>query len=236
MGRSAVSGPIPSPIEDGNVQEEDGFTRWIEACAAGELLGIASAALWWVSVERFDPLPIGPTAEWLVFLAKAASGLIQGLILGYLQGWALRRQFPALSLRAWVTATTLIGVIVWSIGAWYSVFPSLDGGRLLPPVESLFQTAIAAGGFGLGLGLLFGAAQAVVLRRAAGQVHWWIAVNAVGWGAALPCIYVASAIGSTTPGSWEIALRGLVGGVVSGVALGTITGLSFAVMPVRRAA
>lgn len=218
------------------MQEEDGFTRWIEACAAGELLGIACAALWWVTVDRFDPVPIGATAEWLVFLSKAASGLIQGITLGYLQGWALRRQFPALHLRAWVAATSVIGVLVWSIAAWYSVFPPLDGDRLLPPVESLFQTAVTAGGFGLGLGLLFGIAQAVILRRAAGQAHWWIAVNALGWGAALPCIYIASSIGSTDPGSWEIALRGLIGGVVSGVVLGTITGLSFAVMPARRPA
>ena len=218
------------------MQEEDGFTRWIEACAAGELLGIATAALWWVTVDRLDPVPIGDTANWLVFFGKAASGLIQGAILGYLQGWALRRQFPALNLRAWIAATSVIGVIVWAIGAWYAVFPSLDGDRLLPPVETLFQTAVTAGGFGLGLGLLFGTAQALVLRRAATQAHWWSAVNAVGWGASLPCIYVASSIGSTDPGSWEIALRGLIGGIISGVVLGTITGLSFAVMPARRPA
>lgn len=218
------------------MQEEDGFTRWIEACAAGELLGIGAAALWWVTVDRYEPVPVGVTAEWLVFFAKAMSGLIQGLTLGLLQGWALRRQFPALNLRAWVMATTLVGIVVWSIGAWHAVFPPLDGDPLLPPVETLFQTAVAAAGFGLGLGLLFGAAQALVLYRAAGQVHWWVAVSAIGWGAALPCIYVAASVGSAEPGSLEIAIRGLIGGVVSGVVLGTITGLSFAVMPARRRA
>lgn len=215
------------------MQEEDGFTRWIEACAAGELLGIGMAALWWVTVDRIEPVPIGPTAEWLVFLAKASSGVIQGLVLGVLQGWALRRQFPALSLRGWVGATIAVGLLVWSIAAWVTIFPSLDNSPLLPAVETLFQTAITAAGFGMGLGLLFGIAQAVVLRRAAAQAHWWIAVNAVGWGAALPCIYVASSLGSAAPSSLEIAFRGLVGGTVSGVVLGTITGLSFAVMPAR---
>lgn len=215
------------------MQEEDGFTRWIEACAAGELLGIGMAALWWVTVDRLEPVPIGHTAEWLVFFAKAASGLIQGLVLGLLQGWAMRRQFPALPLRAWTGATMLVGAIVWSIAAWFAVFPSLAHDPLLPAVETLFQTAVTAAGFGMGLGLLFGIAQAVVLRRAAGQVHWWIAVNAVGWGAALPCIYVAASVGSASPSSLEIAFRGLVGGAVSGVVLGTITGLSFAVMPAR---
>ncbi|WP_084581029.1 hypothetical protein [Sphingomonas azotifigens] len=218
------------------MQEEDGFTRWIEACAAGELLGIGTAALWWITVDRFDPVPVGHVAEWLVFLGKASSGLIQGLILGLLQGWALRRQFPALSLRAWLVATMLVGLLVWSIAAWFAVFPSLDNDPLLPTVTTLFQTAVAAAGFGMGLGLLFGMAQALVLRRAAGQAHWWIAVNAVGWGAALPCIYVAASLGSAAPSSLEIAFRGLVGGAVSGVVLGTITGLSFAVMPARRAA
>lgn len=213
------------------MQEEDGFTRWIEACAAGELLGIASAALWWVTVDRLDPLPMGATAEWLMFFAKASSGLIQGLILGYLQGWALQRQFPALNIRRWIFATVVVAASLWSIAAGYSVFPPAD--RLMPPVETLFQTAVTAAGFGLGLGILFGTAQAVVLRRAAGNAHWWVAVNALGWGAALPCIYVASSVGSEDPSSWEIALRGLIGGVVSGVVLGTVTGLSFAVMPAR---
>lgn len=218
------------------MQEEDGFTRWIEACAVGELLGIAIGALWWVSVDRFDPVPMGATAEWMVFFAKAASGLMQGLVLGLLQGWALRRQFPALNLRDWVAATTLVGIAVWSVAAWYAVFPSLDGDPLLPAVETLFQTAVTAAGFGLGLGLLFGLAQALVLQRAAGNARWWIAVNALGWGAALPCIYVAASIGSAEPSSLEIAFRGLVGGIVSGVVLGTVTGLSFAVMPARRRA
>ncbi len=217
------------------MQEEDGFTRWIEACAAGELLGIGAAALWWVTADRFQAASAGFPADWLMFLAKALSGMIQGLALGLLQGWALRRQFPALNLRAWVAATSLVGLLLWSVAAWYATFPPLDGDPLLPPVETLFQTAVASAGFGLGLGVLFGTAQALVLRRAAGQAHWWIAVNAIGWGAALPCIYVAGAVGSPDPGSLEIAFRGLIGGIASGVVLGTITGLSFAVMPARRA-
>lgn len=218
------------------MQEEDGFTRWIEACAAGELLGIASAALWWLTIDRLDPLPAGALAEWLMFCGKAASGVIQGTILGLLQSWALQRQFPALNTRHWVAMTAFVGVSLWSIAAWYSVFPPLDGDRLLLPVATLFQTAVTAAGFGLGLGIVFGTAQALVLRRAAGNAHWWVAVNAVGWGAALPCIYIAASVGSSNPGSFEVAVRGLVGGVASGIVLGTVTGLSFAVMPARRRA
>jgi hypothetical protein len=216
------------------VQEEDGFTRWIEACAAGELLGIAMAALWWVTVERFDPLPVGTIAEVAMFIGKSGSGVVQGLVLGYLQSWALKRQFPALVHRGWVFTTTVVATAMWSVAAWYSVFPLSGGETLMPPVQTLFQTAMTAAGFGLGVGVLFGAAQAIVLHKAARNVHWWIATNAVGWGAALPCIYVASSVGSADPGSLEVALRGLVGGVASGVVLGTITGLSFSVMPARR--
>ncbi len=217
------------------MQEEDGFTRWIEACAAGELLGIGAAALWWVTVDRFQTLSGAYPIEWLLFAAKALSGVIQGLLLGLLQGWALRRQFPALNLRAWVATTTLVGLLLWGVAAWHTSFAPLYGDPLLPPVDTVFQTAVASAAFGLVLGLVFGAAQALVLRRAAGQVHWWVTANAIGWGAALPCIYVAGAVGSAAPGSLEIAFRGLIGGVASGVVLGTITGLSFAVMPARRA-
>ncbi|MHA6721353.1 hypothetical protein ACX40Y_18120 [Sphingomonas sp. RS6] len=221
---------------NGAVQEEDGFTRWIEACAAGELLGIAMAALWWVTVERFDPIPMGVGAEIAVLLGKTGSGVIQGVVLGYLQSWAMKRQFPALETRGWVFVTVVAATAMWSVAAWYSVFPPMNGEPLMPPVQTLFQTAMTAAGFGFGVGALFGAVQAIVLRRAARNAHWWIATNAVGWGAALPCIYVASSVGSADPGSLEVAFRGLVGGVASGVVLGTITGLSFAVMQAKRPA
>jgi hypothetical protein len=73
--------------ESGRVPEEDdSFTRWIEACAAGELLGIASAALWWVTCDRFDPAPVGLTAQILMLVAKGGSGLIQGVVLGLSPG------------------------------------------------------------------------------------------------------------------------------------------------------
>lgn len=217
------------------MQEDDGFTRWIEACAAGELLGIATAALWWTTVDRFDPVPIGTAAEVLMLIGKAASGLVQGVVLGFLQGWALRRQYPALNANRWTAATVVAAVALWSVAAWYSVYPPASGANLLPPVQTLFQTALTSAGFGLGVGILFGAVQALVLRRVARNSHWWIATNAVGWGAALPCIYVASAVGSAHPGSLEIAFRGLVGGVASGIVLGIITGLSLAVMPAIQA-
>lgn len=212
------------------MQEEDGFTRWIEACAAGEMLGIASAALWWVTVDRFNP---GFAGDWLLFVGKAASGLAFGLVLGNLQSWALKRQFPTLHARHWVVATTFVSVALFAIAAWYAVFLPADQQGLVPPVHTPFETAVTSAMFGLALGALLGVAQALVLRRAARSSFWWILASAIGWGAALPCIYLAASVGSSAPGSLEIAARGVVGGVVSGVVLGTVTGLSFAVMRLR---
>ena len=212
-------------------EEDDSFTRWIEACAAGELLGIASAALWWVTCDRFDPAPVGLTAEILMLVAKGGSGLIQGLVLGFLQGWALRRPYPTISASHWTLATTVIALGGWSFAAWISVF----GWEGTPeaPVLNLMQTALTAGVFGVVTGLLFGSAQALVLRGVAHRSYWWIGANAIGWGLALPCIYIASSVGSAQPGSLEIAFRGLVGGVASGVVLGAVTGLSFSLMSAR---
>jgi hypothetical protein len=215
-------------------EEDDSFTRWIEACAAGELLGIASAALWWVTCDRFDPHPVGLTAEILMFVAKGGSGLIQGIVLGYLQGWALRRPYPALSAGRWTFATTLIAVAGWSLASWLSVFGLENGPDA--PVLNLMQTALTAALFGMLVGLLFGAAQSLVLRGVAHRSYWWIAANVIGWGLALPCIYIASSVGSAQPGSLEIAFRGLVGGVASGVVLGAVTGLSFSLMSSRHPA
>lgn len=213
-------------------EEDDSFTRWIEACAAGELLGIASAALWWVTCDRFDPAPVGLTAQIVMLVAKAGSGVLQGLILGYLQGWALRRPYPALGVGHWASATTAIATAGWGLAAWVSVFGLESGPEA--PVLDLLQTALTAALFGIVVGLLFGTVQALVLRGVAYGAHWWILANMIGWGLALPCIYVASAVGSADPGSLEIAFRGLIGGVVSGVVLGTVTGLSFNLMPSRR--
>lgn len=215
-------------------EEDDSFTRWIEACAAGELLGIASAALWWVTCERFDPAPIGLTAQILMLVAKSGSGLIQGLVLGYLQGWALQRPYPTISAGRWTAATVVVAVAGWGIAAWASVFGFEHGPDA--PVLNLMQTALTAAVFGIVTGLVFGSAQALVLRGVARRAHWWIVANMLGWGLALPCIYIASSVGSAQPGSLEIAFRGLVGGVASGVVLGTLTGLSFKLMPSRHPA
>ena len=212
-------------------EEDDSFTRWIEACAAGELLGLASAALWWVTCDRFDPAPVGLTAQIVMLVAKGGSGLIQGVILGFLQGWALRRPYPTLSANRWSAATTVMAIAGWSVAAWFSVFGLEHGPEA--PVLNLLQTALTAAVFGVATGLLFGSAQALVLRGVAYNAHWWIIANMIGWGLALPCIYLASTVGSANPGSLEIAFRGLVGGVASGVVLGTITGLSFNFMPAR---
>jgi hypothetical protein len=215
-------------------EEDDSFTRWIEACAAGELLGIASAALWWVTCDRFDPAPVGLTAQILMLVAKGGSGLIQGIVLGYLQGWALRRPYPALVAGRWTVATTVIAVAGWTLAGWLSIFGLENGPEA--PVLNLLQTALTAAAFGVATGLLFGSAQALVLRGVAHRAHWWILANAIGWGLALPCIYVASSVGSAQPGSLEIAFRGLVGGVASGILLGIVTGLSFKLMPSRNPA
>ncbi|PVX31400.1 hypothetical protein [Sphingomonas pokkalii] len=215
------------------MQEEDGFTRWIEACAAGEMLGIASAALWWVTIDRVDLGAAGGPADWLLFIGKAASGLALGLVLGSLQSWALKRQFPALNTRLWVIATTIVSVALFAVAAWYSVFLPFDQQSLVPVAHTPFETAITSAGFGVALGILLGIAQAVVLHGAARRAFWWILASALGWGAALPCIYLAASVGSSAPGSLEIAARGVVGGVASGIVLAGITGMSFAVMRLR---
>ncbi|MET0309072.1 MAG: hypothetical protein ABW023_10240 [Sphingomonas sp.] len=215
-------------------EEDDSFTRWIEACAAGELLGIASAALWWVTCDRFDPHPDGLTAQILMLIAKGGSGVIQGIVLGYLQGWALRRPYPRLIAGRWVMVTTVTATLGWTLAAWLSIFGLENGPQT--PVLNLLQTALTAAVFGVVTGLVFGSAQALVLRGVAHRSHWWIVANAIGWGLALPCIYIAASVGSAQPGSLEIAFRGLVGGVASGVVLGLVTGLSFSVMPSRHPA
>jgi hypothetical protein len=89
--------------------------------------------------------------------------------------------------------------------------------------------------FGLLVGALFGAVQALALRRAALHPHWWIIANAVGWAMALPVIY----FGASLPGEAALLVQaiaaGLASGAIAGLILGVVTGLAFARMEPKQA-
>jgi len=85
------------------------YLFWVVMCALAELLGIAVGAIWWVWIDRFDPEPATATAKWLSLAGKSLSGVGEGIALGGLQAFALRRVYPRLRVTRWVIYTTLLG-------------------------------------------------------------------------------------------------------------------------------
>ncbi|MCW3848985.1 hypothetical protein OF829_17235 [Sphingomonas sp. LB-2] len=206
--------------------------RWIVACAIGELLGIACAALWWVAIDRIDPEPVALGARLAMLALKSLSGLVEGWLLGTLQARALAHFYPRLSRSAWVGATVSLALFGWAVGSSFSVFAAGPASAAPAADPGMLVTLGMAAAFGLGVGALFGAVQALVLRRAARRASWWIVFNALGWGAALPAIYLFAGI-DLGIGPAGAVLNGLAGGIIAGLVLGAITGLAFRHMPAR---
>jgi hypothetical protein len=201
------------------------IASWVGVCAAAELLGIALGGLWWAAMDRVEPEPVGLAMQLVMLALKGGSGLMEGVVLGGLQAMVLKRRYPRLAVGRWIAATSLLAVIGWTMGSSFAVFAgpaAADAPAFNPP---LGLVVLLAALFGLAVGVLFGAAQALVLRRAALGAGWWIAANSIGWALALPAVYVAASSGSGEATLAEVLLRGLGGGVTAGIVLGAATAL-----------
>jgi len=201
---------------------------WTVVCGLAELLGIATGALWWVGWDQLNPEPVGAATKAGMLAIKGLSGLVEGLILGLAQAWLLRRRYTALSAVAWSSVTCALALLGWTIGSSFAIYGGAEAGA--PPADpGPVATVIMSAGFGLAVGAVFGAGQALVLRRAARRAWVWIAANAAGWAIALPAIYLAASVGGG-PGLLPLAAGS---GLAAGLMLGLVTGLSLRWMPPR---
>ena len=147
-------------------------------------------------------------------------GLVEGTALGMAQASAFRVTHPTLRRTAYVLVTVMFAGLGWAAA---SAPAALAGGGdgSAPP-----RLLVLAGGALLGatMGLLLGAAQAVVLRRTVQRPLQWLPANAVAWTAAMLVIF----LGATTPdagwATWQVALLGTATGSVAGALLGLVLG------------
>lgn len=207
---------------------------WIVACAVAELLGIAAAGAWWVALDRINPDPMGYGAKLVMLAGKGASGLVEGVVLGLLQGMALRRIYPRLNLKHWIVATAGLAIAGWGTGSSFAIFSPAAASSAAPFDPGPLTTILLAAGFGLVVGALFGLVQALPLRKAATNALWWVPANALGWAAALPSIYLAASTGSEDQPLWQVAMLGVAGGLLGGLLLGLVTSIFFRSMPPRQ--
>ncbi len=200
------------------------YRRWILLCALAEGLGIAAAALWYGTVALTLGEPEALLPRFGVWFLLTLSAVPEGVILGGLQTVGVRWFEPRVARGPWIWATVTVGLIGWGIGSFIPMFLAADA-----PAEAsaagpgLSATLGFAAVFGLGVGLIFGAAQSIALPR--GRMLWALA-NAAAWALALPMIYAGAQIAADLPG-WAAKLAlWAAGGIGAGLTIGAVTGLA----------
>lgn len=199
--------------------------RWVCLCAAAELLGIGSAAVWYGAVNIWVGEPSALALRLGAWLLMSLAAVPEGLILGGLQVIGLRWFFPATSRSRWILATTAVGLVGWGIGTAIPLFMIEPTGPEHGAEPSLAATAAFSAVFGVGIGAVFGLAQSWALPPQARPRRLWVACNAIGWALGLPLIYMAAQVAADQAGWTLRLLLWALGGVGAGASVGVATGL-----------
>lgn len=200
--------------------------RWTGLCAVAELLGIASAAIWygamnvWVGEPKEIPLRIG---AWLLMSLAAVP---EGVVLGGLQAVGLRWFFNGVSTLRWVFTTICVGFLGWGIGTFIPLFIVDEAAMANGDEPGLATTAFFAAIFGMLVGLIFGGAQSSALPAEAKRKFLWVVGNAAGWALGLPLIYIGAQIAADQTGWAARIILWASGGVGAGASVGVFTGFA----------
>lgn len=187
----------------------DATMAWILSCTLAEALGIGAAATAAVLARGSPSLELG---------AVVAAGAVEGTALGVLMGRQLHRRLPSLRVGAFTAVTVLFAVLGWGLG----MGASMRGGdeTAAPP---FLWALVAAGGLGLVMGALLGAAQWLVLRRHARNAGRWITWSALGWVPAMMAIFAGAMVPDQGTPAWLVVVCGIAGGASGGALLGAVT-------------
>jgi len=209
------------------------WLRWVGANALAEMVGLgATFALDALILARVASSP-GIAASLLGIVLVAATGAIEGTVVGLLQWRVLRRPFPVIARRTWVFATVIGAVVAWFLGSLPSTLMDMGAQGSTAPAAEPPQALmlLMAAGMGLVLGAVLGTPQWRVLRRAARGAWIWIPANCLAWALGMPAIFAAvdraypahEATGSLVPVvaimSVALAITGAIVGAVHGLAL-----------------
>ena len=208
------------------------WLRWVGANSLAEMLGLgATFALDILILARVAEA--GTSLASLIGIAlMAATGAVEGTVVGLLQWAVLRRPFPTITRRAWVVATIVGAVVAWFLGSLPSTLMDMgsqDSGAVAqePPA---WVVMLLAAGMGLFLGAVLGYPQYRVLRKTVDRAWIWIPANCLAWALGMPIIFAlvdrayaayagGSVAGAVAVLAGALALAGAAVGAVNGVAL-----------------
>jgi hypothetical protein len=139
----------------------------------------------------------GAAANWAWWAAATAVGgtlgeVVLRLVEGALGGAAASP--PAVQVVSWTALGAILGAFQWLVlrgrfdgAAWWIVATALAGSVAYPTFNLLADQALGLGGAAylllvmFGLGLIFGLAQSLVLRRWTRWPVAWVVVSALAW-------------------------------------------------------
>ena len=199
------------------LDEQERLRRaWLFACALAEAIGIGFAAslITWVHV-------FAPHANWTA--VYVAAGAVEGTALGALQARVLRRRVPSLNAAAFTAITALAAIAGWAGAALARSAAAAHGGMTQAPGLGVVLGMSVLGG--AAAGVLFGAAQALVLGRYVKHSARFVVCNAGGWAAAMPVIFFGASVCALAWGLVAIAAVGIASGALAGTLLGSMTWL-----------
>jgi NAD(P)-dependent dehydrogenase (short-subunit alcohol dehydrogenase family) len=199
---------LPSRPEDYSL-----VRRWVAANLLAEAFALAIAA-WVIKTHAIEP-----GSAQLGALAYCGLGAIEGAALGILQSSVLRRRLTQLRRFEWVAVTLLVAASSWWVMAlgrsWVAEHALRFGQR--PSSYMLLVLTLGLGAIG---GAVFGAAQAVVLRRYARDASRWPLANALARACATPIVFFGAQLvepsGQTAATAIAALFIGLFAGGVSG--------------------
>ena len=200
------------------------YRRWIVACTAGELVGIAVATSAGLSLNTLIGEPRSLGGRLLTLATFAAVGAVEGTALAGFQWRVLRTRLPRLRAAEWIGVTVALAVAGWIVGMTPSLFMSHEP-TAAQEERGLMVVLLLAAMAGAGAGLCFGAAQWFILRRHAERAARWIWIHVPAWALAMTAIFLGASLPTAEWSAWSIALAGVAGGVSGGVLLGVVTGI-----------
>jgi hypothetical protein len=209
------------------------YPRWILANALAESVGLGATLLLGQSANT----AIGDTPGAFTIVSAAVVAVLfgivlEGMVVGWAQGFALRSRLPSLSVRDWTIATAVGAGIAWLLGMVPSTVISLHelgapaepaAGAAPPELAPWLQYSLAAG-MGLVLGPVLAIAQVRVLKRHTPRPYGWLWANAIAWAVGMPIIFAGMDWVPWNAGRVSIALAILLVCGASGAAVGAIHG------------
>jgi hypothetical protein len=208
------------------VSASGGFwLKWTVVCGVGEFLGIGMAAGLGISFFMLAGEPDTSAKKALAMVVAAVSGIIEGMVVGWLQWLVLRRWFMYMKAGGWLLVTAIGAALAWLLGMTYPTFMA-DSSEVAGGAEpALALVLVMAAGLGIMLGAVFGFFQWTEMRHFTTGAGWWIVANMAGWLGGMAVLFFGASLPGPETDTGTIIAIGAVSGLVAGLVVGAITGI-----------